>query len=375
MTPTEEITIDSEAGSFFNDLPDSRRAKRLSANEKKVLYGLVKYPLLNDRELAIKLGFKMSTLTAIKNRLKKDSYFFTVRIPYLNNIGCELLTVSYGSFNPLISEEDRMRIHSENMNIYQNIFYSLWEANQGFSIGVYPNYTESKKANEQFEHIFSKNQLYDKEGFTHIIFPYELTSILMFFDFLPLLHKAFGVKEPLDQTIELKPAGTTQTHLTQVEKKIFYGLVTYPDLPDKQIAELINVTRQSIARARKVFETSGIIKTKRIVNLKKLGFEILALAHVKFRPESPISARMEGVKKVVEYLPSFFWVGENLETVVIGAYRNFEELQQSKMKSITLYKKLDFLKEDPMIQLFSIPNMKILRNHKYGEMVKNLLEI
>ena len=197
----------------------------------------------------------------------------------------------------------------------------------------------------------------------------------MFFDFLPLLHKAFGVKEPLEQAIELKPAGITQTHLTQVEKKIFYGLVSYPDLPDKQIAELINVTRQSIARARKVFESSGIIQTKRIVNLKKLGFEILALAHVKFRPESPIAARMEGVKEVVDYLPSFFWIGENLETVVIGAYRNFEELQQSKMKSITLYKKLDFLKDEPIIQLYSIPNMKILRNHKYGGMVKSLLDI
>ena len=56
---------------LLDDLNNSRRSKRLSTNEKKVLYGLVKYPLDNDRELALKLNFKMSTLTAIKNRLKK----------------------------------------------------------------------------------------------------------------------------------------------------------------------------------------------------------------------------------------------------------------------------------------------------------------
>ena len=42
----------------------------LTDKEKIVLWGLCRYPLLNDEELSSKLNLKRSTLTAIKNRLK-----------------------------------------------------------------------------------------------------------------------------------------------------------------------------------------------------------------------------------------------------------------------------------------------------------------
>ncbi|MEM2899573.1 MAG: hypothetical protein QXT63_02170 [Thermoplasmata archaeon] len=68
---------------------------KLSKNEKLTLYGLVKYPDYNDREIAEKIGLKMSTVTAIKNRLKKNNVFSTIRVPLLQNLGCEMLEVGY----------------------------------------------------------------------------------------------------------------------------------------------------------------------------------------------------------------------------------------------------------------------------------------
>ncbi len=367
---------DTFSGTIFNDLSSTRRKKtKLSENEKAVLYGLVKHPLLNDRQLAETIDFKMSTLTAIKNRLKKSGFFSTVRLPALNMLDCELLSVSYGSYNPLVLEDERLRIHTENAHLYRNIFYSLWEANQGFSVGIYPNYTKAKRVNEEFKLVYSENHLYDKSGFQQIMFPFEITTLLRFFDFLPLLHRLFEREEPFEEKLELEPEGFSKRRLTKTEKKVLYGLVKYPDMPDKQIAERINVTRQSIARARKDFEATGLIETKRVVNLKKLGYEILALAHVKFRPETLIENREEGIQQVVDWIPAFFWVAENLETMLLGAYQNFEELQRSKMKSIALYKKFDFLKEEPMLQLYSIPNIKFLRHYDYSEMILDMLDI
>jgi len=48
----------------------------LSENEKTILYNLIKYPLFNNRELSEKLGFKLSTVTACKRRLKEKGFFF-----------------------------------------------------------------------------------------------------------------------------------------------------------------------------------------------------------------------------------------------------------------------------------------------------------
>ena len=65
----------------------------LLRSEKLVLYGLVKYPLLNDRELAEQLDMKMSTLTAINNQLKENDMFYSVSVPDFSMLGNELMII------------------------------------------------------------------------------------------------------------------------------------------------------------------------------------------------------------------------------------------------------------------------------------------
>ena len=45
----------------------------LTKKEKQTLYGLVKYPDFSDRELSEKINLNISTITAIKGRLKKKN--------------------------------------------------------------------------------------------------------------------------------------------------------------------------------------------------------------------------------------------------------------------------------------------------------------
>jgi len=82
----------------------------LSNNEKLVLYGLTRYPLDNDRQLSEKVNLKMSTITAIKNRLKTRNYYFTARIPMLNDLGCELVNIIYGRIYPMTSDEKKLEL-------------------------------------------------------------------------------------------------------------------------------------------------------------------------------------------------------------------------------------------------------------------------
>ena len=62
----------------------------LSENEKRVLFSLVRYPDLTDRQISDTIGFKYSTFSTIKHRLAEGGYVADQTIPLLQNLGAEL---------------------------------------------------------------------------------------------------------------------------------------------------------------------------------------------------------------------------------------------------------------------------------------------
>ena len=82
---------------------------KLTHKEKLVLWGLAEYPGLKDNELSKKLGIKRRTFGAVKTKLKNNRVFSTSVFPDFNALGCEILTICYGTFNPLTTFEDRKK--------------------------------------------------------------------------------------------------------------------------------------------------------------------------------------------------------------------------------------------------------------------------
>jgi DNA-binding MarR family transcriptional regulator len=67
----------------------SKQEIPLTLNEKTVLWALTKWPTANDRQLAQSIDIKMSTITAIRNRLRRANLFKAVRIPLMGRLGCD----------------------------------------------------------------------------------------------------------------------------------------------------------------------------------------------------------------------------------------------------------------------------------------------
>ena len=99
----------------------------LTTKEKLMLYGLVKYPQLTDKELSEKLDLKHSTVTAIRHRLKENEYLRKLTIPKLQSMGCEMLVVIYTNFSPLIPLLERIEITGETIEVFPEIFFSVGE--------------------------------------------------------------------------------------------------------------------------------------------------------------------------------------------------------------------------------------------------------
>ena len=79
---------------------------RLTINEKKVLYGLIKYPNFTDIEIQKIIKVKGSTYSIIKKKLRDKGYFSTIRMPVFQHLGCKYSIVTYIKLNRKIYMEN-----------------------------------------------------------------------------------------------------------------------------------------------------------------------------------------------------------------------------------------------------------------------------
>ncbi|MDG6219094.1 MAG: MarR family transcriptional regulator, partial [Candidatus Thermoplasmatota archaeon] len=260
----------------------------MKQTERLTLYGLVKYPELNDKQLSKKLNLKHSTVSSIRNRLRKNGYFRTIVLPSLENMGCELLAVIYTTFSPLIPLGERVKIAEKSIDIFEEIFFSLGEQDKGFSISLSKDYTTIGRINDIRTQTFGDHGLLEEDYPNIIVFPFEISKIYRFFDFAPLLKSGCNVDNiPKEKSHNIAFKTINNISFRKLEKNVYHMIVKYPELSDAEIGENIGVSRHTISRLRRKFEGKNLIRKINLPDIKKMGFEIFSLYHIKFNPGNP----------------------------------------------------------------------------------------
>jgi len=350
----------------------------LSKNEKLTLWGLVRYPTFNDRRLSQEIGLKMSTVTAIRNRLKRSGYFKTVRVPFMDRLGCELLVVCYNRLNVLKSKDEVMKILKDVLGATDDIFFALADPFQMITFSFCKNYTDAWGDVEKGHQLLSeKGALGQRSPRDHMsIFSINQTKFFKFFNFSDILRRIFQLDVPAaDFTISLKPDKANSRALSRIEKRVYYGLVRYPEIVDNGVAKKIGVTRQSVTKIRKRFESEGILSTIRVPEFSKLGVEILAFAYYDFAPAATLSARKKGIEWVVKELPSFFHIAGNQEGMLAGVAKNFQDLQRHLYLTSKLYLEKGFFRNEPRVLMLSVKDLAVLKDFNFAPLVKKILGV
>ena len=359
----------------------------LSVNEKMVLLGMVKYPQLNDRQIAEKIELKLSTFTAIKNRLKKNDYFQTVRIPIMKRLGSELMFVIFSKMTTTGPDAKKDRIVGEFLRGWDDVFYAISESEHLMVLGYSKNYTDFRSRVDEMYQLFSGEGILDKkEDLQWRLYPLEMSLFLNNFNHTRIIEDHFGVEyrpkqvgDRYDQIESLQrheKGVEVYKNFTSTETKVLYGLIQYPDLPDNKIAQEVGTTRQAVARIKKKLDKKRIIQSIKIPNLKKLGFEIISFAHLKFPPDSDFDLRASALSEIIERtpIPVIFHILKDDEATFLTAHRNYEEFNTIRSLVISIYKQRDFLQEEPTIILFSNANLNPIKFFEFGNMVRNALE-
>jgi hypothetical protein len=151
------------------------------------------------------------------------------------------------------------------------------------------------------------------------------------------------------------------------------GLVAYPDLHDSSVAKQIDVTRQTVTKMRKRFESLGLLKTVRVPNLLAMGYEVLAIIHERYRPSQTLDQRREVEEPFFEGLPVTYRIAADLEAIEILAFHDFKEFQQTSVRISRFNREQKFIAREADTLVFSLADLYPIKNHVYSRAVDRIL--
>lgn len=353
---------------------EGRDIRELTEKEKKTLYGLVKHPNYNDRELAEEIKLKLSTVTAIRRRLRNSDHYFTIRFPVLQHMGCEIMAIAYGNLNRMISRSEKNSAMNELAKQWGSTFLICSSDDTAILMSMEKNYTEIKRNVMEQQRFLSSANLLSDDSWHYALFPFEVSKVLNLFDYSSIISRPLKMKKEESQKIPLDFEVTSQFNLTSKEKKVLAGLVENPETPDNAIAKKVGVSRQALSNMRKKFESEKLTVELNIPNLGLLGQEILVLSHVRFNPKCMMEDRRKGINYLLEETPQFFTITGSYEAVILHSVKNYEEYNYFKNKLLSIYTSRDFIRGEPVIKLLPISDMVYHKQFDFGDVVRNILQ-
>ncbi len=369
--------------------------RNFTEKEKIVFYGMIKFPGLNDNTLSNIIDINPSTIATIRNKLKKNNFFKTIRIPALQYCGFELFTISYDRlYFPSISESPKSVLS----NIYKripNIFFFISTPDSWLSMGFYQNFLNLQRINDNVRFTRNKYNL-QEDTEKQVIFPFGLTKIYNFFDFSKIIQNYFGIDKELDyskqpgnyrenlmvknepylnplQYYDIPLATSPIIKLTKVERKVLLALIQYPDLSDFAINKKISISATSVNNIRKKLESNQIIKKQIIPNLNLMGFEFISLSHLKFKSSGYLHIRERLIDELMSNIPNILYLSTNTDEIIVTAYKDYNEFQKINDEIINTYRDENILAADPRILSFPLDNSMMIKEHSYVPIVNQFL--
>ncbi|MCY3414686.1 MAG: hypothetical protein INQ03_23755 [Candidatus Heimdallarchaeota archaeon] len=333
----------------------------LSQNEARVLHSIIQMPNYSDQIIHSNIGMKKSTFSSIKTRLKEQNYYQRYFVPNFPKIGFELLMLTHGKLNQFSTFEERMRVAGDLFKTFTEDVYSVSENNQKFIVSISENLTEFLKNQEKFFGTYIQNNFLSKKGLHTVAFPFEISRIHSFLDFETMIAEIFGfASEPYDNRKIIPTGRTKPVKLTRAEKKVLVGLVKYPEESDTLIANNIEVSRNTVANAKRKFLSQSICFPRVVPNLEKLGLKTMNFTYRKFNTKLKATERNEAVEKVRQLFAPFLFVSNDIEGFFVSAHSNSDEFQSAHDELIRYYHKNDYLLEDPITYQLDIPKINYL---------------
>jgi len=339
---------------------------------------MVRYPDSSDQDIYERIKMKQSTYSTIKKKLREEGYYHDTYTPILQHLGCELFVLWYVTLNRKTRTEDRLALTRDSLLAATDVFTMVSESNQAIILSISKNIADFVKTSDRLVQLYEKHDFL--ESIHYVQFPFDVSAVFSFFDFAPLLNRIFQI-EPIEDSIgdvditsDRVQCKVKHVQMNELEKKVYLGLIKYPEMSDSVLSEKLDCSRQVLTRIRYRFLEDKLIKKKKIVNLEKLGFKILSLVHTKYNPLKPLRERQKCVQNTMTLYTPIFSVARYPESVMLVAFRNFEEYKNLHNEYVTFCAERDIIRGDPVTLNLSIPRIHEIKWLVYEPMVRKILD-
>lgn len=349
--------------------------KKLTKKEQNTIWGLVNHPNLNDKALAKKTRLKLSTVTAIRRRLREKEYYWTVNIPNFYHLGYELLSVEYGPFNEAVPVETRIEYFKEFAEKSPNCVFSLMSRSNGLVFNISRNYAEANTQFEDLELFFTHHHLTDEAGWKRVIFPFQTAIFWNFFDFSPVIRYVYDIKRKIKLQEYVSNKEPKIMRLSKKEKKVIYGLVKYPEESDNNIADRFGVSRQAVSNIKRKLIREDLLSTRRIINFTHSGCSLITFTYTFFGTRAPINIRKGGLEYTKSNVPSFIGISSNFENVMFAAIRNYPEFDKLRERMLSFYKIHMSIARQPEVLLFPIEDICYIKTPTFFGLLEEMLDM
>ena len=360
----------------------------LKLNEQKVLYGLIAFPSQKDTDICSKLGMRKSTFSTIKTRLEEQKLFRRVMLPGFPRINAELFVIL--SARMALSNQDneeRLEMLSDVFNLFREDVFVIGESENLIVFSISKNFTNYDLNLQTLRQTGIKNKIFLRTGLNYQILPFETTRFERFFSYGPLINRLFNLKfddseadvdnliyeDQLSKINSEKSDAKMIYEFSNTERKVFQGLLEHPDDSNRELAETIGVSKNTLASMKKNFLNENVIFPRVVPDLLKLGIKLLVFFFGQFDPDSTSGERQQGIEKCDDQFKPILLAVKDSEFYILYAVTSFEEYHSSSTKVMTYFSEKKLIAPNYNTVIFSLPHARIIKEHEYLPLVDKLI--
>jgi DNA-binding Lrp family transcriptional regulator len=118
-------------------------------------------------------------------------------------------------------------------------------------------------------------------------------------------------------------------HLKEVEVKLICELIRNTRKSDRELAKLIGVSQPTVSRIRGRLEKEGVIEYAGVPDLRKLGFEIIAVTFGNSKNDRYTGAKVTKSKAFIDDHPNLIFVscgrGLSSDRIAISVHKSYSD--------------------------------------------------
>lgn len=251
-----------------------------SQSDLRVLLGLMRYPGLPVSGAAERSGIPVSTFSSVTRRLEENRCFHRLLLPSIWDMGGDVV-----SFDLVRSPE----LGNENWpgsGILSGHRYQVMQncdQDTMISVSVSPRYEDLLKWRSRFLRKLHGSKLPHSHDFME--FPCEGLEFFSFFDFTSVIEGQLGPEGSGESIGNHISGATPEVEMNRTFHLILKSMMTRPDLNNRELAEYLGLSRQTVNRFVRLAKEKGLLNPVVIPDMGVLGYDIMGVFFLDLKDE------------------------------------------------------------------------------------------